>query len=105
MRYSYALLFAEIRYEGPLKELNNFGVPSIKKQLKARQTAKSSSMRHRPTEMVMEIDAGTVGETEFGPVNETVVEIAAETVVETAAETVVETAAETLVEAAAETMV
>ena len=26
MRYSDALLLAEIRYEGPLKELNNFGV-------------------------------------------------------------------------------
>ena len=26
MRYSYALLFAVIRYEGPLKELNNFAV-------------------------------------------------------------------------------
>ena len=29
MRYSDALLFAEIRYEGPLKELNNFGVREL----------------------------------------------------------------------------
>ena len=30
MRYSDTLFFAEIRYEGPLKELNNFGVKEKK---------------------------------------------------------------------------